>query len=97
MNKCKAPKIPPLIVNNLLHLNCREKVKVLTDFFSQQCQLVINDGNLLNISYLTKIEQIPVVNEEIISLIRKLNPNKANGPMDKCFSYAMTRLFHPSE
>ena len=34
-----------------------------------------------NFNYLTneKIEQIPVENEDIISLIRKLNPNKANG------------------
>ena len=36
---------------------------------------------LPNINYLTneKIEQIPIKNEGIISLIRKLNPNKANG------------------
>ena len=27
----------------------------------------------------TNIEQIPIENEEIVSLIRKLNPNKANG------------------
>ena len=26
-----------------------------------------------------KIEQIPIESEDIISLIRKLNPNKANG------------------
>ena len=25
MNKCKAPKIPPLLVNNMLVLNCRDK------------------------------------------------------------------------
>ena len=58
-----------------------------------ECKLVINDSILPNISYLTneKIEQIPVVNEEIISLIRKLNPIKANGSdgiSGKCFSYA---------
>jgi len=36
---------------------------------------------LPNFSYLTneKIEQIPIENEDIISLIRKLNPNKSNG------------------
>ena len=81
MNKCKAPKIPPLIVNNTFVLNYREKAKLLTDFFSQQCKPVINDSVLPYFSYLTneKIEQIPIENEDIISLIRKLNPNKANG------------------
>ena len=33
MNKCKAPKIPPLLVNNTFVLNYREKAKLLTDFF----------------------------------------------------------------
>ena len=33
MNKCKAPKIPPLLVNNTFILNYREKAKLLTDFF----------------------------------------------------------------
>ena len=81
MNKCKAPKIPPLLVNSTFVLNYREKAKLLTDFFSRQCKPVINDSVLPNFSYLTneKIEQIPIENEDIVSLIRKLNPNKANG------------------
>ena len=33
MNKCKAPKIPPLLVNNLFVINCEEKAKLFTDFF----------------------------------------------------------------
>ena len=78
MNNCKAPKIPPLLVNNLFILNCREKAKLFTDLFSQQCKPV---SVLPNFNYLTneKIEQIPIENEDIISLIRKLNPKKANG------------------
>ena len=76
MNKSKAPKIPPLLVNNLFILNCREKAKLFTDFFSQQCKPVINQGVLPNFNYLTNgtIEQIPIENEDIISSIRKLNP-----------------------
>ena len=81
MNKCKAPKIPPLLVNNLFILNCREKAKLFTDFFSQQCKPVINHSVLPNFNYLTneKIERIPIENNDIISLIRKLNPTKTNG------------------
>ena len=61
MNKCKAPKIPPLLVNNLFILNCREKANLSTDFFSHQCKPVINHSILPNFNYLTneKIEQIP--------------------------------------
>ena len=81
MNKCKAPKIRPLLVNNTFALNYREKTKLLTDLFSRQCKPVINDGVLPNFNYLTneKIDQIHIDNEDIVSLIRKLNPNKANG------------------
>ena len=32
MNKCRAPKIPPLLVNVFI-LNCRDKAKVLMTFF----------------------------------------------------------------
>ena len=77
----QSSQIPPLLVNNLFILNCREKAKLFTDFVSRQCKLVIKDSILPNISYLPneKIEQIPIVKEEIISLIRKLNPNNSNG------------------
>ena len=73
MNKCKAPKIPPLLVSNLFILNCREIAKPFIDFFSHQCRPVINRNLLTNFNYLTneKTEQIPVENEDIISLIRK--------------------------
>ena len=42
MNKCKAPKIPPILVNNWFILNCTEKATLIADFFSQQCNPVIN-------------------------------------------------------
>ena len=56
MYKCKAPKIPPLLVNNLFILNRREKAKLFTELFSQQCKLVINHRQLSvlpNFNYLT--------------------------------------------
>ena len=33
MNKCRSPKIPPLLVNNMFILNCREKAKLFNIFF----------------------------------------------------------------
>ena len=42
MNKCRAPKVPPLLVNNVFILNCKEKARHFNDFFSQQCKPIIN-------------------------------------------------------
>ena len=33
MNKCRAPKIPPILVNNIFILNCSEKEKLFIDSF----------------------------------------------------------------
>ena len=33
MNKCRTPKIPPLLVNNVFILYCKEKEKLFNDFF----------------------------------------------------------------
>ena len=33
MNKCRAHKIPPLLVNNMFILNCSEKAKLFNDCF----------------------------------------------------------------
>ena len=81
INKCRAPKIPPLLVNNLFIINCREKAKYINDFFAQQCKPVINRSVLPTLSFLTnsRVDHISIENEDIISLIRKINPNKATG------------------
>ena len=39
LNKCKAPKIPPLLVNNLFIINNKEKAKRFTDFFLSNVSL----------------------------------------------------------
>ena len=51
-------------------------------FFSQQCKLVINDSVLPTLTFLIdkRINYVTIENDEIISLIRKINPNKATGP-----------------
>ena len=59
-------------------LNCMEKAKLFADFFSHQCKPVINHSVYPSLTN-EEIEQIPIENQDIISLIRKLNSNKANG------------------
>ena len=81
MNKCRSPKIPPLLANNLFILNCKEKAKHFNDFFSQQCKPIVNSSVLPILYFFTEkiIDHITVKNDEIISLIRKINPSKARG------------------
>ena len=35
MNKCRTPKIPPLLVNNLFVMTSRDKARYFNDFFSK--------------------------------------------------------------
>ena len=81
MNKCGAPKIPPLLINNHFCLNCREKAKHFNEFFSQQCKPIANSSVLPNITFLInkRRDQITIGNDEINSLIRDINPNNATG------------------
>ena len=90
MNKCRVPKIPPLLVNNMYILNCREKAQLFNDYFSQQCKPVINNNLLPILRFLTdkRMDDVTVENDEIISLIRKINPNKAGFPV-KCYLNVM--------
>ena len=80
INKCRAPIIPPL-VNNRFILNCKEKAKFFSEYFSKQCTTIINTSVLPPLNLLTdkRIDHIFIQCGEIISLIRNLNPNKASG------------------
>ena len=81
INKCRAPLVPPLLVNNIFVLNCSEKVNHFIDFFSKQCKLVVNSSVLhpLNVITEKRLDHITILDGEILPLIRNLNPNKATG------------------
>ena len=81
MNKSRAPKIPPILVNGSFILNCSEKAKLFNNFFAKQCTLLLNDSILPDFSYITdkRIENVSITDDDILLLIRKLNPNKASG------------------
>ena len=67
MNKCRAPKIPPLLVNNMFILNCCEKAKFFNNMFSKQCSPITNNSVLPPRNLLTdkKIDHISVQCDEI--------------------------------
>ena len=81
MNKSRAPKIPPLLDNGLFVLNCVEKAKLFNDFFAKQCSLLLNDSVLPDFHFITdkRIDSVNISDEDILSIIRKINPNKASG------------------
>ena len=62
MNKCRAPKVPPLIVNNVFILNCREKAIIFNEFFSKQCKRITNSSVLPTFNLLTneRIDKISI-------------------------------------
>ena len=81
MNKCRAPIIPPLFVNNLFVMISGDKARYFNDFFSKQCKTIINNSVLPALTFFTnkRIDDVTIVNEEIVLLVRKINPNKATG------------------
>ena len=99
MNKCRVPKIPPLLINNQFILNCGEKAKYFSDFFSQQCKPIINNSILPSLSLFTdkRLDHVTIENDVIISLIRNITPIRLLVLMVylvKCYSYAMTLLYY---
>ena len=62
-------------------MNCREKAKLLNDLFSKQCRPITTSSVLLPLNPLTdkEIDHITIQSDEILVLIRNLNPSKASG------------------
>ena len=77
MNKCKAPKIPPILSHNKFIINCKAKANA----FSFQCKPLINGSVLPNFTLLTtsKFDNFIISSDEIVALIRNSNKGKANG------------------
>jgi len=81
VNKCRAPKIPPILHGGTFILNCIDKAKLFNDYFSNQCKLNVNNSVLPNFEFLTdkRINTFSVTDFDILALIRNLNPNKSAG------------------
>ena len=50
----RAPKIPPLIVNNLFVINCKEKAIYFNEFVSEQCKTIVNSSVLPVLNFHTE-------------------------------------------
>ena len=81
MNKCKSPRIPPILSDNNFIINCKDKANVFANFFSLQCKPMFNNSVQPYLIYLTNSRLVDIVIslDEIISFIRNLNKGKATG------------------
>ena len=82
MNKCRAPKVPPLLDDGKFVLDCKEKARLFNKHFAAQCTPLSNDSSLPIFEYLTpsKLDFINISDENILSIIRSINPKKSHGP-----------------
>ena len=53
MNRCKAPKIPPLLNGDGFLFNAKEKAQAFIKYFSEQCKPLANDSTLPDFDYIT--------------------------------------------
>ena len=81
MNMSGAPKIPPILDKDTFIISCKDKAELFNEFFSNQCTLIINDSIIPDFQYITdtRIDSVVVKKEDILSLVRNSNPNKATG------------------
>ena len=100
MNKTRAPKIPPILDSGTFVINCKDKAKLFNDFFSKQCTLIINDSILPDFQFITeaRIDTVVIKREDILALIRNLNPNKATGSDEisgQIYGFVMKPWYYP--
>ena len=58
MNKCRAPKILPILKGGTLILNCIDKAKLFNEHFSNQCKLIVNNSSLPVFEYIPILKTI---------------------------------------
>ena len=81
LNKAKIPIIPPLLENGIFVMDFTEKAQIFNDYFILQCTTIDTGSTIpqnipVNATLLTDFH---VSDENILKIIRSLNPNKAHG------------------
>ena len=84
LNKCKAPRIPPLLIAAKIVSSCKEKASHFNNFFTSQCQPFINTSTLPDPHPRTnaKLDIFEVTNVNLKSILIVLKANKAHGHDD---------------
>ena len=81
-NNKKIPQIPPLLEDDKFVTDMKTKADIFNKFFAEQCTPLKNDSKLpSNQIYLTqsRLGSLNFNEDEILKIIRALNPQKAHG------------------
>ena len=82
LNNKKIPCIPPLLHENKFIIDFRSKAEIFNTFFAKQCSL-INTSSVLPTTLIMKtrgsLSTIRFTSDDILKIIRNLDPNKAHG------------------
>ena len=81
LGKRKTPNIPLLIVNEFVFSDFTTKANLFNNFSASQCSPVVNSSTLPSFSYKIqkRISDIEIKKDDILLIIKNLNPNKAHG------------------
>ena len=81
LNKCKIPRIPPLLVQERLITNFKEKALIFNNYFSSQCTPLMNGSELPPLHFRTnnRISVFEITINEISDIMTGLNTKKAHG------------------
>ena len=81
LNEAKIPIIPPLLENGLFITDFTEKAQLFNDYFILQCTTIDTGSEILQDTpgISTLIGEFFISEEEILKIIRSLNPNKTHG------------------
>ena len=81
LQKKKIPLIPPILWNGTFVKNICEKITLFNTFFPDQCTPINNSSTLPPFEHKinSNIEDVSFSEQEIVSIIRSLNSNKAHG------------------
>ena len=82
LNKCKIPRIPPLLVAAKFITDCKEMVKLFNDYFVDKCKPITNDSTLPMFIQISRVSlgTITINCQLILDTIKTLNVNKIHGP-----------------
>ena len=84
LDKCKIPRIPPLLVADKFVTICKEKATLFNNYFVAQCQPFQNISKLPEPNLLTrvKLDTFEITSEQIANILTGFKVNKAHGPDD---------------
>ena len=82
LNNKKIPCIPPLLHQDKFVTDFKEKANIFNNFFANQCSIVSNNSDLSVILTEKTHESLSTIDfptDDILKIIRILNPNKSHG------------------